>query len=51
MINWTSEVVHIAWQDKQKIGLLCQNGSIELYTLKPATKADTAQLLESETHG
>lgn len=44
----TNELVTIFWRDKQKVGMLHQNGQIEMYTLKPASKADVAELLESE---
>lgn len=46
MIKWTSEIVHIATEDGRKVAMWHQNGGIELYMLKTATKQDVAQLLE-----
>lgn len=48
MKKWTNELVQIAWEDGQKVAMLHQNGSIEIYKLKPASKADVAEILESE---
>lgn len=45
----TNELVNIFWEDGQKVGMLYQNGQIEMYTLKPASKQDVANLLETET--
>ncbi len=44
----TSELVTIFWRDGEKVGLLYQNGHVEMYTLKVASKADVAELLEVE---
>lgn len=46
MINKTSELVTIFHQDGEKIGLLYQNGQVEMYTLKKASKQDVQDLLE-----
>ena len=46
MKKWTNEVVQIAWEDGQKVAMLHQNGDIEIYTLKRATKQDVERLLE-----
>lgn len=43
----TNELVQIFWEDGEMVGLLYQNGEVKLYTLKRATKADVAELLES----
>lgn len=48
MIKVTSELINIFWEDGQKVGMLYQNGIIEIYTIKPANKADVARLLETE---
>jgi hypothetical protein len=45
----TNELVQIFWEDGEKIGMLHQNGQIELYTLKKATKQDTLEFLEVES--
>lgn len=44
----TNELVQIFWEDGQKIAMLHQNGQIELYTLKPATKQDVTSILEAD---
>lgn len=44
----TSELVNIFWEDGQKVGLLYQNGALEMYKLKKANKQDVADLLETE---
>lgn len=46
MIKVTSELVSIFWQDGQKVGMLYQNGVLEMYSLRKATKADVATLLQ-----
>lgn len=49
----THELVQIFWQEGEKAGMLYQNGKIEMYVLKPASKQDVAALLEAdnvETH-
>ena len=46
MIYKQSELVTVFYEDGQKVGMLYQNGTIELYRLVKATKQDTAQLLE-----
>lgn len=50
MKKWTSELVQIAWEDGQKVAMLHQNGEIEVYALKPATKQDMLEILEVETN-
>lgn len=44
----TSELVNIFWEDGKMVGLLHQNGRIEVYRLKEASKQDVADLLETE---
>lgn len=44
----TNEIVTVFWRDGQMVGMLHQNGALKLFTLKPASKADVAELLESE---
>lgn len=46
--HWTSELVIICHEDGQKVGMVYQNGSVEIYTLKPANKQDVIELLEVE---
>ena len=48
MIHKTSELVTIFHDDGQKVGMLYQNGEVELYTLKKASKQDVVDLLEVE---
>jgi hypothetical protein len=46
---WTSELVSICTEEGEKIAMLHQNGEIEIYTLKKASKQDIADLLETNT--
>lgn len=46
MKKWQSELVHVCYEDGEKQAMLYQNGQIEVYMLKKATKADVAELLE-----
>ncbi len=48
MIKWQNEIVQVAYEDGEKVAMLHQNGSIEIYILKKASKQDIAQLLEVE---
>ena len=34
--EWKSELVHICYEEGNKVAMLYQNGKIEIYTLKPA---------------
>ena len=43
--RWTSEVVLLCWEDNDKVAIEYQNGRIECYMLKVATKQDRANLL------
>ena len=45
----TNELVQIFSKDGEKKGILYQNGQIEMYTLKKATKQDVQELLEIGT--
>lgn len=38
--------MHVCYEDGEKQAMLYQNGQIEVYMLKKATKADVAELLE-----
>lgn len=42
----TNELVQIFYKDGEKVGILYQNGQVEIYTLKKATKQDVQDLLE-----
>lgn len=46
MKKWIGEVVNVCYEDGEKQAVLFQNGHIELFKLKKATKADVAELLE-----
>lgn len=46
----TNEIVTLFWEDGQKVALLHQNGEIEVYMLKKASRQDVADLLEVETN-
>lgn len=46
--KWISELVHVCYEDGQKVAIIYQNGQLEAYTLKPVTKQDVADLLEVE---
>lgn len=48
MKSWTTEIVHIAHEDGQKVAMWYQNGEIEVYKLKKFTKQDTVELLETD---
>ena len=47
----TNELVQIFTKDGEKVGILYQNGQIEMYTLKKATKQDVQELLETSIMG
>jgi hypothetical protein len=49
MIKWTSEIVQIATEDGEKVAMLHQNGAIEIYMLRHASKQDVSQLLDVES--
>lgn len=46
----TNELVTIFHQDGEKVGMLYQNGSIEMYRLVKASKTDVAELLEVDNN-
>ena len=48
MKKWQSEVVHICYEGGIKMAMMYQNGHIEVYKLKKASKQDMAELLESD---
>lgn len=52
MKKTTQEIMTVFWDGDTKVAAEYQNGNpgvIERYMLKPATKQDSATLLESET--
>jgi hypothetical protein len=49
MKHWTSEIVNVCWEESEMVAIEYRNGVLKRYMLKPATKADDAELLEIET--
>jgi hypothetical protein len=45
MKQCTGEICTVFWEDGHKVAVEFQNGTIERFMLKPATKADSASLL------
>jgi hypothetical protein len=48
MKKWTSEIVNVCWEDEEMLAIEYRNSHLKRYMLKPATKADDAELLEIE---
>jgi len=46
MKKWESEIVNVCYEDGVKQAVMFQNGHIEIYKLKKATKADVADLMD-----
>ncbi len=46
MKKWVGEIVNVCYEDGVKEAVMFQNGHIEMYKLKKASKADVAELFE-----
>lgn len=44
--KWIGEIVNVLYEDGVKQAVMFQNGHIEIFKLKKATKQDTAEIFE-----